>query len=154
MPYFPKRKRAWPPHRTFLALFAPSGGLCTACRNSTSNQQQKRSLQRRLRSTSLQLVRGSPCRSPPGPMSRPAGRACFLKNLLQHGNMVTFFSSDFEISGFFTIVLFWKITTKNRDFKGPPFDFPRKAATLDTRYAKGKSPENRCFSWKNSKGGL
>ena len=26
--------------------------------------------------------------------------------------------------------------------------FPRKAATLDTRYAKGKAPGNRCFSRK------
>ena len=31
----------------------------------------------------------------PRPISSSAGRACFLKNLWQHGNMATFFSADF-----------------------------------------------------------
>ena len=31
----------------------------------------------------------------PRPISPSAGRACFLKNLWEHGNMGTFFSADF-----------------------------------------------------------
>ena len=72
-------------------------GLCIACRNSTTKTQGVRFLGRPAGSSAGRRAHR------PRPISPSAGRACFLKNLWEHGNMGTwehFFRPIFEISGF------------------------------------------------------
>ena len=94
-------------------IACPLRGLCIACRNSTTKTQGVRFLGRLAGSSAGRRAHR------PRPISPSAGRACFLKNLWEHGNMGTFFPPIFEFSGFSADFLISKMA-KIRVFKGPP----------------------------------